>query len=158
MKKITIFICLFLGLLAMSSCSNKKMDYYIFQNIEECQSIISLNYTNGKAIVYDNPDNDIKLKGLKYKDFFAGKYKSDELVFEIYAYKFENSNETKRYFKNVTGKNTEIETNFSASKGLSQYRLIVIDGEYAYCVSTSKSNAQELIKALEDVFSKKINF
>lgn len=161
MKKITVFICLLiclsLGLFIMASCSDKNMDYYIFQDIEECQNIISLNYTNGEFVAYNNPNNDKNLKDLKHIDFFAGKYKSDELIFEIYAYQFENANEARRYFNNVTGKNAELETNFSSSQGISQYRLIVIDGEYAYCVTTSKSNAQELIKVLEKIFSKKIS-
>ena len=138
------------------SCVKESPDIYIFEDINECSNISNLTHSNGYVTEYENPNNDKNLKDLKYNDFYAAIYESEELKFEIYAYEFDSPEAAKNYFKNVTGKSTDSSTTFSSSKGMSTYRLVVIDHNCAYTVLTSHDQSETINKSLSEIFSRKI--
>lgn len=140
------------------ACTSKKFDFYIFEEISECDNINGDLYTNAKLTLYDTSDKDKNVKGLSYRSFFAGEYISDELDFKIFAYEFENTENTKKYFENVTGKKNVNDTTFSTSKGMFEYMIIVIDNKNAYCTYTDPADETALKSFLGEVFSKKLDF
>ena len=82
-----------------------------------------------------------------------------DIEFEIFAYEFKDSDSAKRYFNNVTGKNSEeLDTNFSASMGMTSYRLVIIDFKKAYIVQGPSNNAEEIQDFLKENFTVKIGF
>ena len=96
-------------------------------------------------------------------EYFAARYESDELEFEIFAYVFENSETAMQYFENVTGKNDNLSVNFSISSGVgllgvSSSEIVVIDGKCAYTVFTPRNQLEETKRALGEIFSKKLDF
>ena len=139
-----------------------SMDFYIFADISECENLNSLDYEGAQFNKYSTSNNDKELGELKYNSFVAGKYTSEELDFEIFAYEFDSADTAKKYFKNVAGKSNDRDTTFSASSGFglfgpSQYEIIVIDYERAYRVVTDQMHDEEIKKALGQIFSIKIN-
>lgn len=146
-----INICIF-----NSACSPKEISFYIFENIKECATLETQKTKESYITLYDSPSKDKNLNDLKYDEFYAGKYSSDELSFEIFAYQFIDSDNAKIYFKNNTGIETNLDTHYLASGGISKYNVIVIDNKNAYCINTKKSQANELMLYLSEVFSKKL--
>jgi len=144
---------------ALSSCKiNTHADYYIFQNISECQALSKLGLEDEKLTPYENAEVDKHLNALHYTDFFAAKYTSSTLEFEIFAYTFENTKSAQSYFANLTGKNDTLETNFLISGGIAgNYEMIVIDGKNAYSIITPKAYLDEIINLLSSVFTKKLD-
>ena len=149
----SIFSMLFASLL---SCGPGSLDFYIFDDISECEKIQHLEYEVGRLTKYDNPKSDENLKELSYNDFFAAKYESDEVEFEIYAYVFDSKQTSQQYFKNSTGKDDNLEINFLASKGLKFCKITVISGERAYTVLGSRSQFETIKKLLGEIFSVKL--
>ena len=152
------FVFSIFGILLASllSCGQGSLDFYIFDNISECEKIQHLEYKAGKLTKYDNPKSDKYLKELSYNDFFAAKYESDEVEFEIYAYVFDSKQTSEQYFKNSTGKGDNLEINFLASKGLTSCKITVISGERAYTVLGSRSQFETIKKLLGENFSVKL--
>lgn len=159
MKKILRYIIAVITLLIMSavicSCGPGIMDFYIFSDIDECNNIEAFKSEDATITIYDSPDLDKNLGDLAYNDFFAAYYDSNELKFEIFAYEFVDSDSAKEYFTKVTGKKS-LETNFSASGGMTKYRVIVIDEYRVYCAYTSLKDSEDLKLFLGEIFSKKI--
>lgn len=152
--------CLLFCILLISffSCGFRKMDYYIFKDIEECEKIFSMNYDNAKFNHYETAENDEHLGALKYDTFFAGEFRSDELNFEIFAYQFDSDESAKSYFENVTGKSSSgLMSNFSHSGGITESQIVVIDSDRAYSIIMPTSEVESVQKMLEDVFSVKLD-
>ena len=136
--------------------SSDGIDCYMFASISECEKFESPNLTNGSFTKYNSPNDDTYLKSMQYASFYAGKYVSEELDFEIYAYQFNDVNDAKEYFKNATGKTINTDSSFSSSSGFRYYRLTAFDGVNAYTVIAEKSQLEEINNILNNVFSKKM--
>ena len=153
---IAFLILLMVSSLLLSSCQIPNIEVYIFTDLNECSNIKDLTYSAEKIREYENPNGDKYLKELVYTDFYAASYESEELSFEIFAYEFDSAESAQKYFNNVTGKNVSLDTNFSSSKGMGEFRLVVIDQKYAYTVTSSSKEAEILKKSLCEIFSKNI--
>lgn len=153
-----IFAVLILTVI-LCACAHFDNDYYIFSNISECNNFEINKDEDAKITYYTTPEKDSNLKDLEYDSFFGAKYLSLDIEFEIFAYEFKDSNSAKKYFNNVTGKNSEeLDTNFSASMGMTSYRLVIIDFKKAYIVQGPSSNAEAIQDFLKENFTVKIGF
>lgn len=159
MKLYYAFSVLMLSCIVFSatSCHSPNMDFYIFSDITECESITQLNYQNSEVIKYDTPINDEYVKELTYLNSYAAQYSSTTLQFELYAYEFESAEVAKQYFQNATGKNDGKSTTFLLSSGIKKSELVVIDENRAYFAFTSRTQTGEMRKALSEIFSVKLN-
>ena len=139
---------------------NEFPDMYchIFRDISECDNFEDSEQGNVIVTKYDTPIKDKNIKELSYEAFFAAEYSSPELSFEIFAYEFSSDNDAKRYFCNVTGKNADLDTNFSESGGLISRTLVVIDNTKAYVVHTNTFQMEALKELLEQKFSQRLEF
>ena len=155
-KNITLLFTFFVLLFA-ASCSSVSMEFYVFSDIAECINIHNLPYGDAVITEYDSPAKDKYLGQIRYDNFYAAQYSSEKLSFEIYAYEFKSPDDAQQYFTNVTGKTHSAATNFSESKGMGSYRLVVIDSEKAYIATTSADQSEQLKQCLGSVFSKKIS-
>lgn len=144
---IALLMVLCLLCMCLFSCSFNKAgntQTFIFLNISECEGIYNLGYLNQSIEKYNSSDFDKKLKGVSYESFFAAKYSSDEMEFEIFAYVFFDSQSASDYFKNVTGKKSNNDKNFSSSIGISKFRKCVFVNERAYCIISNRRYAGEI--------------
>ena len=66
-------------------------EYYIFQDIQECEQLISAVSADSKVEQHDSPKNDKHLKTLTYSKFRGFNVESDTLKYEIFAYEFEDA-------------------------------------------------------------------
>ena len=162
MKKLfcilTTIIMLITMLNVVVSCAPQNMNYYVFDNIAECEKISTLGYANATLTSYDNPSKDKHLKSLTYDGFYAAKYKSDELEFEIFAYEFKSAEFAQAYFKNATGKDDGLSTNFLVSSGMGLSEIFVIDNVRAYSVIVPSAQLEKMKEVLGYIFSVKLNF
>ena len=143
--------------LSFCACAPRISDFYIFNTIEECEIIESEKSENAIITIYDSPKTDKNLKDLAYNQLYAVKYDSDELDFEIFAYEFSTSDSAKKYFENNTGIETELNTHYLASGGITKYKVVVIDGCNAYYATTAQKDYEEMMLYFEKVFSKQID-
>ena len=128
-------------------------DYYIFESIEECEKIETLNFTEQKITKYENPEKDKKLKSLQYEAFYGAKYESKEVDFEIFAYEFATEEDAESYYKNATGKDPTSKSSFSSSWGVSNAYFEVIYYNKVYRVETATNYLYETKVALGTIFS-----
>lgn len=155
-KKINLAVTLIILCILLISCGRDVTDFYIFSDISECDNIEVFKTEDAIVTRYDTPDLDDSIDDLEYDDFYAAKYESAELDFEIFAYVFADSDSTKEYFKKETGIETNLDVHFLASGGMFKYRVIVIDGCRAYCANTTQENSKDLKLFLGEIFSKKL--
>ena len=132
-------------------------EYLIFQSIDECEALIPEDQSGVKIERYATPDADKDLKGLPYERFFGMQFESDEMEYQIFAYEFETAAESVEYFQKITGKKDDMLTNFSAMSSWGTYRLVVIDGQRAYCVYTTPGQVEKLTQNLKEIFSVNIS-
>jgi len=137
-------------------------DYYIFQNIEECNNLISTDVDIECFSEYDLPSNDKDLDDLSYNKFWGGEFKSDSLKYEIFAYEFEDNASALKYYANVSGKNMDLSYQekhnglFTASSGITSYELVVISQNRAYKLIAPNRYIDEVSELLCKTFSQKI--
>ncbi len=172
MKKRPLLIAILLlvsiiGLLTYMFLNPRPNEYYIFQNIEECEDLIPHNQSGINIDRYDTPTADKDLKGLTYCNFFGMSFESDTLKYKIFAYEFENSDSALKYYVNVTGQKSyeknlplnEEEDNklLLASQGMSTYTVVVISKNKAYKLIAPNQYVDEISKLLAETFSQKIS-
>lgn len=172
-KRLPIFICLILlvviaiGVLAYVFTHPMTHEYFIFQKLDECESLIPTDISKAEIVRYDMPDSDKSLKELSYNDFWGVNFKSDTLEYEIFAYEFENSDSALKYYVNVTGqdsyekklplKDEDENKLLSASKGMSVYRIVAVYQNKAYQITAPKQYEDEINKLLARTFSQKLS-
>ncbi len=120
----------------------------MFENIAECEKLSSLD-----GVGYRLPQFDTELEELSYTAFWGGEYAVEGENFRIFAYEFDDAASAKTYFKNVTGKDTERDQDFSGSRGAWEYELTVIDAHKAYRVTAAASAQAVIDQLLEETFS-----
>ena len=138
-------------------------EYFIFQDINECEQLITAELSDLEIEKYDTPDKDKNLKGLSYNCFWGMRLESDELKYEIFAYEFSDSDSALKYFINVTGQNSyekelplsndNDNKRLSASKGMFTYRLVVVYQNKAYLITAPNQYEDDINKLLADTFS-----
>ncbi|MBO5879276.1 MAG: hypothetical protein J6Q68_01825 [Clostridia bacterium] len=132
------------------------VDYYIFENIEECEKIETLNFTEQKITKYENPEKDKNLKSLQYEAFYGAKYESQELTFEIFAYEFATEEDAAAYFKNSSARKATDKSTFAGSRHAFSADFQVIYYNRVYSVRTTNKHMQAAKDALGTIFSIKI--
>ena len=168
-KNIPVFICfgvilLFIvGFIVYMLNYFSPNEYFIFQNINECEQLVPAEQSDFAIERYNVPDEDRNLKELPYKSFWGMKFDSDELEYEIFAYEFVDSDSALKYYINVTGQNSyekelplsqdDDNRRLSASKGMFSYRLVVVYQNKAYLVIAPKQYGDAIDKLLADTFS-----
>ena len=171
-KKKMIGICaaLFLGVVVAwfiyALLHPLPREYYIFQDIDECENLIPSDQADAHIDRYDTPDQDKSLKGLPYDRFFGMSFESSSLEYEIFAYEFEDADSALKYFVNVTGQNyeerlplDEEDENIllSASSGMLQYQVVVVCRNRAYLLTAPNRYADEINELLGNTFSQEIS-
>ena len=161
-----LFAVVGIVLLTYMTLNPLTREYFIFQNIEECELLIPTDHSNAEIIRYDSPSKDKKLKGLPYNNFWAVKFESDTLEYEIFAYEFVDSDSALKYYINVTGKNSyeknlplksEDENKlFCASRGMFFYEIVVIYQNKAYQIIVPNRYEDEVNNLLATAFSQQI--
>ena len=131
----------------------EDVDYYIFKNIEECEKIETLNFTEQKITKYENPDKDKKLKSLQYEAFYGAKYESKEVDFEIFAYEFATEEDAEAYYKNAAGKEPTDKSTFAWSRHAYSADFEVIYYNRVYRVRTTNKHMEAAKDALGTIFS-----
>ena len=136
-------------------------EYFLFQEIEECEGLIPDNQSDAKIERYDLPSGDKDLMALPYYAFFGMKLESDEMEYEIFAYEFEDSDSALQYYENVTGKSNvqwdEEKPLLSATKGMFSYRVIVVSQNRAYKLIAPNRYVDEVHEVLAKAFSQKFS-
>ena len=115
--------------------------------------ILENKHDDAQIQIYESPDKDKNIGNLSYEKYFGAYYSSSELDFEIFAYEFENKDDAKLYFNQVTGKDEQRDQSFSASGGAITYRQVVLDGKNVYAAYSSSGNSEKLQEFLGTVFS-----
>ncbi|MBQ7761769.1 MAG: hypothetical protein IJ400_06915 [Clostridia bacterium] len=156
-KAVVLVLCI-LCFFSLISCNLVRFDYYIFDDISECEKLTKTEYTNAQLTRYDTPINDNNLENLEYLEFFGGYFTSDEAEFEIFAYEFQSTNVAQKYFKNVTDMDSDSNSAVSVYSYNFKTRIIVADFERVYLVKTSSSNTDAVLDLLENTFSVRVNF
>ena len=128
----------------------------MFSDISECENFKKHDGVMVKK--YNTPEKDKKLKNLEYEKFYAAKISCDDFEFEIFAYEFKDSKSAKKYFENNTGIDTDRNTTFSTSFGLSNGSQIVISEEKAYIFYCSSSDRYDVSDFLYENFTVKLDF
>lgn len=160
-KRCVIILCAFcitFGIIItlLAFCDRGPRDYYIFSDISECENIIQKKSEDATIEKYDMPDKDKNLKDLQYSAFFAAKYSSSELTFEIFAYEFQSEEEAQQYFERTARVNSDRTTNFLEWGNLRSNHIVVVDQKNAYLVNATRKDAEKLKTFLGEVFSKQI--
>ena len=159
---VSFVVCAIVAFTYMSLTGPLPSEYYIFQNIEECENLIPTDMDDESFERYDMPTNDKDLDSLSYNNFFGGSFKSDSLQYEIFAYEFEDYDSALNYYANVVGQNfnslkeLERDSFFLASQGTS-YQLVVISQNKAYKLNAPNKYIDETSELLANTFSQKIN-
>lgn len=172
-KRLPIFICLavflivFVGFIVYTLNYSSPNEYFIFQDINECEQLIPTNQSDLMIERYDTPDKDKNLRELSYNYFWGMKFESDELKYEIFAYEFFDSSSALKYYVNVTGQksyekklplNNDSENKLlSSSKGISNYRIVVVYQNRAYLINASSQYEDEINNLLANTFSYKLS-
>ena len=155
-KTFSVILIGMLFLLGGCSPNGLYSDVCIFSNIQECASIAENTAENVTVTVFENPDNDKNLKRLSYSAFWGCEYKADNLEFTLYAYVFENNDAANKYFRNETGKNNKLETNFSRSWAMGQHRTIALKDTRVYAVYTKSKYAENTFQIINAAFTEVI--
>lgn len=162
-KKQIVVVCvvaiILIGLCIMIPAfqAHSNISIYIFEDISECNALVSSNEDGGNFTRYQDAEQDENLENLQYVQSFAGKYTCDRYTFEIFAYAFADSASARTYFENITGKNSyTLEENFSISSGLTASKIIVFKGNMAYAVYCPSSDLADVSNVLADLFTIKM--
>lgn len=162
-----VFAGVVVGVLVYMLCHPLTHEFYIFQNIEECESLIPADHSTAEVVQYHSPDSDESLQEIPFNDFWGMKFQSDTVEYEIFAYEFADSDAALRYYVNVTGQNSyekklplnnEDENKLlNASKGMFYYEIVAVYRNKAYRLIAPKQYEKEINQLLADTFSQKLS-
>lgn len=162
-----LFTAIVVGILIYMFNNPLTHEYFIFQNLEECERLVPADYSKAEVIQYDSPDSDKHLKELLFNDFWGINFKSDKLEYEIFAYEFVDSDTALKYYVDVTGqnsykkklplKNEDENKLLNASKGMSSYEIVAVYQNRAYRLVAPKQYEDAINELLSSVFSQKLS-
>ncbi len=168
-KKLSGLICLsvifvfIIGFILYVFNFSEPDEFYIFQNIDECEKLIPAEQSDSVVERYNTPDKDKELKNLSYENFWGINYVSDQLEYEIFAYEFIDFDSALKYYINVTGKdayekelplgNDGDNKYFSSTKGMFLYEVVVVYQNKAYRLTAPVQYADDINNLLANTFS-----
>ncbi|MBE6607502.1 MAG: hypothetical protein E7633_02955 [Ruminococcaceae bacterium] len=127
-----------------------KQDFYIFADISECENIEEHIPDKSKLEIYDNPEKDPAIKDLEYESFYAAKYSSLKMDFEIFAYEFKNSEDLDEYYKN---RDEYFKGYGMKTQGVFYTYICVGDENKIYSLYTKTFDENEVMEVLKECFS-----
>lgn len=125
--------------------------YKIFSDFKELHSL-------DEFLVSDNiADNNIEA-GF-FSESYTGIIKYDHNEYNFYAYKFNSTQDSKRYFSKCSGKSTNRTQDFYFSATLSRVSLLVLKDEKCYFVTgfSGVKNFNSFHKYLNEIFTDEIS-
>ena len=143
---------------ALCSCIPTDLEFYIFDSIEECEQMEQALSSEAEIHKLDIASEDSDAAKLQIGSSYAAAFRLDTWEFEIFAYEFKDSTQAQKYFFENTGKQSKEKVNYSGVMGMNQYRLIVIDNEKSYKITTKAKNITALNELISKNFSLKIVF
>lgn len=157
MKKNCLGIMILLAVFTLTACASLPTDYYMFFDITECP-LLELYLPEGATVNRLHArDEDEAVAKLSIGSSYAIDVKCEEWEARLFAYSFPSEDQAKAYFRQVTGKESSYDTNYSAVRGMTRCRMVVIDGKNAYQVSTSARSVTEVNQWLKNSFSLKLS-
>ncbi len=143
--------------------SSSPNEYFIFQNINECNQLLPADQSDLTIDRYTLPEKDKYLNNLSYEHFWGMKFYSAELEYEFFAYEFVDSNSALKYYINVTGQSSykkelplssdNPNRRLCSSKGMFSYILVAVYQNKAYLVIAPDEYDNEINKLLAETFS-----
>ncbi|MBR3715228.1 MAG: hypothetical protein IKM18_04915 [Clostridia bacterium] len=127
-----------------------KQDFYIFADISECKNIEEHVPDKTKLEIYDTPKKDPAIKDLEYESFYAAKYSSLELDFEIFAYEFKDRADVEEYYKN-SDKYSKLYG--MKVQGIFYVHIRVGDENRVYSLYTKTLDEKQVKEILKECFS-----
>ena len=146
---VSIALIVFL-LLGFASCPIGKQDFYIFADISECENIKEHVPDKTKLEIYDTPEKDPAIRNIEYKSFYAAKYSSLKMDFEIFAYEFKNSEDLDEYCKN---RDKYFKMHGMRTQGIFYTYICVGDENKIYSLYTKTFDEKEVMEVLKECFS-----
>lgn len=127
-----------------------KQDFYIFADISECKNIEEHVPDKTKLEIYDTPKKDPAIKDLEYESFYAAKYSSLKMDFEIFAYEFKNDEDLEAYYKN---RDRHFEWYGIKKYGIFYTCIYVHDENRVYSLYTKTLDEKQVKEILKECFS-----
>ena len=157
MKK-SLFVLLALWITMMfSACSMIDTDYFIFENLAECEQMEEALPEGAQVERADALKMDPSANDLFIRASYAATFTFEGWKFEIAAFEFESEEQAQKYFTAHTGKESGSAVNYSALKGASNYRIVAIDGVKGYVAKTAATDSEKLDEWLSANFSLRID-
>jgi len=157
-NKLVIYVMLTVVICSVfCSCSISTNSVYIFSDIVECNNLESNKSNAANVITLDSVDDDPNLNELEYNEFYAIKYESQDMKFEIFAYEFTNRENAKSYFESSAKRDCVSSRDFYVSTTLISYTVRVLDGERAYILYSKPKYKEAIDKYLSEAFSIEFN-
>ena len=157
MKKNCFGIIILLAVFTLTACASLPTDYYMFSDITEC-SLLEANLPEGAVVTRLHArDEDEEVAKLSIGSSYAIDVQCEAWQAKLFAYAFSSEDQAKTYFRKVTGKESTYDTNYSAVRGMTRCRMVVIDGKHAYQVITSAQSVTEVNQWLKNSFRLKLS-
>lgn len=155
-KNLFILITLWIAMI-FSACSMINTDYFIFENLAECEQMEQALPEGAQVERTDALKMDPSAKDLLIRASYASTFTFEGWKFEIAAFELESEEQAQKYFFAHTGKESDSAVNYSALKGASNYRIVAIDGVNGYVAKTAATDAKKLDEWLSANFSLRID-
>lgn len=157
-NKLIIYVILSVVICSVfCSCHVSSDSVHIFSDISECNYLEANKSNDANITKYDFADNDIYLNDLEYNEFYAIKYESQNMKFEIFAYEFIDSVTAKSYFESSAKRDCISDKDFYVSTTLTNYIIRVLDGERAYILYSKPKYKEAIDSYLSYAFSIEFN-
>lgn len=157
MKKL---YCLGLSLMLVFLCGCSGIidrEYRIFEDISQCEKIVENKSEDAIVTVMESPSEDKMLKKLSYNAFWGCEYTADDLSFTLYAYVFPDHDTACKYFRNVTGKRSDLDQNFSYSWQMGFPRTILLSDNRVCTIYTLHRHESATYDYLNSIFTEKMS-
>lgn len=150
-----LFLFVLVGWLSYSIYISRRIDnnVYIFRDLGECRALTSYE-GDASVALYDATDPDKEYKGQTFTDFVGMDYQSGTMVFTLYAYEFENEDQAKQYFVDVTGQKYDSDYYYLLSSGNTfRFRIVVAFENKAYRIEAKNKYIKQVCAMIAECFS-----
>lgn len=152
-RKIVCLVLLLVLCAILTACDGVQNEAYMFADISECENIVLNKSEDTEVTVYDTPEKDKNLKDFEYDSFYAVKYKSKEMNFEIFAYDFVDIDTAKNYFEECANRECIGNKDFYISSDLINHTIRAFDEDKAYVLYSRLGYRESVNEFLSNVFS-----
>ena len=138
MKKLC---CLGLSLMLvfLCGCSVKMLgdrDFYIFEDISQCEKIVENKSEDAIVTVMETPSADKNLRSLPYEEFWGCEYESNEMEFTLYAYVFQDYDTASKYYRRAASRERKLDKESSGNGNFYVYSYVMISDTRVCVVKT----------------------